>query len=65
MEQTLLAEVRAFLAQHDMSQSRFGRLAVNDHKVVAQMEAGRRMWPETEARIRRFMQSYRAEARAA
>jgi hypothetical protein len=60
MEHDLLTEVRTFLAQHDMSRSRFGRLAVNDHKIVWQIESGRRIWPETETRIRAFMAGYAA-----
>ncbi len=55
----LIADVEAFLAAHDMAESTFGRLAVNDWKLVRDLRGKRRLWPETEAKIRRFMATYR------
>jgi len=50
----LLADIDAFLARHEMAPSTFGA-ALNDRHFVRQLRAGRRVWPETEARVRNFM----------
>lgn len=64
----LLDEIDAFVSVHKMSESAFGRLAVNDWKLLRQLRAGRRMWPDTECRVRSFMAAYQprilAKARA-
>ncbi|MDR6850332.1 hypothetical protein J2Y57_003566 [Sphingomonas sp. BE137] len=59
-DQTLLAEVDAFLKRTGMAESAFGRNAVNDWKLLRSMRAEkpRRLWPETEARVRQFMATY-------
>lgn len=41
-----------------MKPTRFGELALNDKPLVAQLDTGRRVWPETEAKIRAFMETY-------
>ena len=41
-----------------MSQWRFGELALRDKPFVKQLQDGRRVWPETEAKVRKFMVSY-------
>jgi hypothetical protein len=56
---SLLADIKAFCEAHDLKPTRFGELALNDKPFVAQLEAGRRLWPETEAKVRRFMSTYR------
>lgn len=43
-----------------MAPTRFGELAMNDRPLVMQIENGRRLWPETEAKVRAFMASYEA-----
>ncbi|GFM29244.1 hypothetical protein [Novosphingobium sp. PY1] len=58
----LLNDIKGFCAHHGMSPTRFGELALNDKPFVSQLEAGRRTWPETEAKIREFMASYRERA---
>lgn len=58
----LLSEVEAFLATHEMAPSRFGLAAVGDNHLVTDMKDGRRLWPETERKIRLFMATYRADA---
>lgn len=60
---TLLEEIETFIAGHDMRPSTFGHLARGDKHLVKQLRNGRRMWPETEAKIRQFMRGYVAEAR--
>lgn len=57
--------ISAFLSEHSMSPVTFGRGALNDPHFVAQFRAGRRVWPETEEKVRRFMASYRPGHQAA
>lgn len=61
----LLSDIRAFCEAHGMKPTTFGLLAMKDKPFVQQLEAGRRCWPETEAKVRRFMATYRPEDRAA
>ena len=59
----LLADIEAFLATHEMSASRLGREALGDSHFVADLRDGtRRFWPETEAKVRAYMVTYRPEA---
>lgn len=62
MPSTLLDDIEAFLSAHEMSASRFGELALKDKPFVFQLRGGRRVWPETEAAVRRFMSTYRPDA---
>ncbi|WP_201752636.1 hypothetical protein [Sphingomonas changnyeongensis] len=56
---TLLVDIEAFLTAHDMSPTRFGEQARGDRHLVRQLrEEKRRVWPETEQAIRRFMATY-------
>lgn len=64
--QPLIDAVKAFLAAHDMAPTTFGREAMNDPHFVRDLEKGeRRMFPETEARARRFMDTYTPQQAAA
>jgi len=59
MEQ-LLNDIEAFLAAHnEISATSFGDCAMGDRHLVRQLRKGRRLWPETEAKVRRFMATYR------
>lgn len=66
----LLSDVLAFCEVHGISHSTFGRRAVKDARFVADLQGGensktgkpRRLWPDTEAKVRRFMATYRADA---
>jgi hypothetical protein len=60
----LLTDIDAFLRVHKLSDSAFGRQALNDWKLIRQLRAGRRLWPDTEGRVRTFMAGYRPKARA-
>ena len=53
---SLLSEIEAFCASRGIAESTFGRLAVNDGKLVARLRLGRRIWPDTEEKVRAFMQ---------
>jgi hypothetical protein len=55
---TLQHEIATFMAAHDMPPATFGRLAVKDPRFVFDLDRGRRVWPETEAKVRTFMAEY-------
>lgn len=55
---TLLTDIEAFMAAHDMGAATFGDMAMRDRHLVRQLRGGRRIWPETEAKVRAFMASY-------
>jgi hypothetical protein len=59
---SILAEVEGFLKRNSMAASAFGRSAVNDWRFVRDIRAGRRVWPETEQRVRTFMRQYDSRA---
>lgn len=63
--QPLAKAIEAFLARHSVSAVRFGREAMNDPHFVRDIRAGRRVWPETETRVRSFMASYEPQQAAA
>lgn len=60
---TLLEDIEAFLETHSgtLSATAFGEKALNDRHLVRQMRQGRRIWPETEGKVRRFMATYRPD----
>ena len=63
--QPLIDEVRSFLADHEMPPTTFGRMAMRDPHFVRDLEAGkRRLFVETEQKVRDFMAAY-APAQAA
>ena len=60
---TLLNDIDQFLATHGIGAATFGDLAMKDRHLVRQLRGGRRLWPETEQKIRTFMAEYQpAEA---
>ena len=60
----LLSEIEAFLAESAMGASYFGKKSVGNSELVPRLRAGRRVWPETDARVRSFLKVARAEIRA-
>lgn len=57
----LIREIDAFLRQHQMADSTFGRKAVNDGKLLTRLRSDQRkasVTLETAARIRAFMSSF-------
>lgn len=64
MEQhPILGEISAFIRVHEMAESTFGREAAGDWKLIKELRGEgrsrpRRLWPETEAKVRKFMASY-------
>ena len=59
---TLLMDIEAFLASHQISAYRFGRDAMGDKHFVRDLRNGRRCWPETEHKARSYMAAYKAAA---
>ena len=56
---TLLHDVEAFLRAHpEVSPTRFGADALGDSHFVRTLRDGRRLWPETETKVRTFMVTY-------
>ena len=58
---TLHHDIMAFCEKHEMAVSRFGLLALNDKAFVSTLPKGRRVWPETEEKVRAFMEGYAPE----
>lgn len=57
-KQNLLSEIEAFLTATGMGESYFGKLAAGNSELVARLRNQRRVWPETERKIRSFMKAY-------
>jgi 2,4-dienoyl-CoA reductase-like NADH-dependent reductase (Old Yellow Enzyme family) len=55
----IAAEVERFIARTGLPVTSFGRQAVGDANLVANLRAGRELRRATEARVRTFMASYR------
>jgi len=53
---SLVSIIRDFCAAHGIAESTFGRHAVNDGKFVSRISKGSWIAPETEQRVRAFMQ---------
>lgn len=54
----LLRTVESFLREHSMPATKFGRLAAHDPRFVHDLRMGRTPRPETETRLRAWMQGY-------
>jgi len=54
----LIRKVEKFLREHEMSATRFGRLAAHDPRFVLDLRMGRTPRAATEARTLRWMASY-------
>jgi len=51
----LLNDIKRFLVATGLPPTKFGRLSVNDPRLVGDLERGRRLGPGITARITRFM----------
>lgn len=54
--------IERFLREHDMPPTLFGRLAVQDPRLVLDMRMGREIRDTTAARLIEFMDCYRVAA---
>lgn len=59
----LLLEIDAYLAEHGISQTQFGREALNDTAFVSRLRRGTDVRMETADRVRAFMALPRKQAR--
>lgn len=53
--EALLTEIKAFLSKTGMGPTYFGLRAANNPHLVSRLEDRRRVWPETEDKVRAFM----------
>lgn len=51
----LLAEIDSFLMKTGMGSSYFGKASTGNSELVSRLRAGGRVWPDTEAAVRKFM----------
>jgi hypothetical protein len=58
----LVGDIEAFIGRAGMSEITLGRKALGDPHFVRQLRNGRRVWPETEAKVRQFIATYSPEA---
>lgn len=65
MSTDLLTEIREFLRLSGMGRSYFGKASCGNSELVSRLEAGRRVWPETEQKVRAFMAERLQKERAA
>lgn len=59
MRTDLLSEIDAFLATESIGEHRFGILAANNGRLVERLRSGRRVWPDTEEKVRAFIKERR------
>ncbi|WP_288935621.1 hypothetical protein [uncultured Sphingomonas sp.] len=64
-EPPLIEAVEDFIEKHAMSPATFGRSVLRDPHFVRDLRGGRRVWPETENKVREFMSAYQASEVAA
>lgn len=57
----VLRDVEKFLRQTNMPPTKFGRLAVNDPRLVGDLRNGREPRMRTVARIRAFLEAQKAQ----
>lgn len=57
---TILHDIEHFLSKNGIGAATFGQMAMNDRHLVQQLRRGRRLWPETEAKVRNFIAEYDA-----
>lgn len=55
MATDLLSEIREFLVETKMGPSYFGKAACGNSELVTRLESGRRVWPDTEEKVRAFI----------
>lgn len=61
MRRDLLSEIDAFLEAEKIGEHRFGILAANNGRLVERLRSGGRVWPDTEEKVRLFIDARRPE----
>lgn len=59
MSPNLIRAIESFLRRSGMAESRFGREAAGDPRLVFDMRKGRTLKPSTEAKVRAFIEGWR------
>jgi len=59
MKSKLLSDIEDFLRETGMAEGYFGWKAAKNWRLMERLNAGRRVWPETESEVRAFMISER------
>lgn len=59
--ETLRRAIDRFTKRTGLAPTTLGRQAMGDPSFVAELRNGRRVWPDTEAKVRAFMRRYEAE----
>lgn len=59
MDTKLLPDIERFMAATGMAATRFSQDALGDRHFVKQLRNGRRVWPETAAKVREFMAAHK------
>lgn len=57
-EHSLISDIEAFLELTGMGPAYFSKRASGNGELVARLRAGGRVWPETELRVRSFIDDY-------
>lgn len=55
MRKPLLPDIEKFLREYGIGDHRFGILAAKNGRLVERLRDGRRIWPETEDKVREFL----------
>jgi len=60
----LIRKIEAFMRQTKMPQTKFGRLAASDPRLVDDLRNGRTPRPKLEQRVEHFMNAYQEDPHA-
>ena len=62
VHQALVADIKAAISRLDMSKAEFGILAVNDPRLVYDLDKGRELRSATEAKVKEALNALNAQA---
>ena len=57
----ILNDIENFLLKVKMKPATFGRACNGDPNLIFDLRKGRRIWPETEQKIRSFMEQWKSD----
>ena len=60
----LIRKIEAFMRQTKMPQTKFGRLAVHDPRLIGDLRKGRVVGPKLKQRVEHFMNEYQESRHA-
>ena len=62
---SLIELIETFLSETGMGASYFGKVAAGNSEIVPRLRNGKRVWPETEQKVRAFIRTERQKRRVA